>query len=151
VVKAEREPTTYEGHEIMVRCHIKPILGPIPLIKLQPEHVESWLRELQSSGRGLRTRQSALARLRTALNLAVKRSHIIRNPAELVEMPRSTRRKIAAPTSDEVKRLLQAVHGDRLEAIVTVALALGLRRGEILGLRWKTSAWTAAPSPSATA
>jgi integrase len=71
----------------MVRCHIKPFLGGIPLVKLQPEHVESWLAQLQPTGRGLRTRQSALARLRTALNLAVKRSHIIRNPAELVDMP----------------------------------------------------------------
>src|SRR5947208_1301936 len=45
IVKAEREPTTYEGHEVMVRCHIKPYLGGIPLLKLQPEHVEAWLRE----------------------------------------------------------------------------------------------------------
>jgi integrase len=137
IVKTEREPTTYEGHEIMVRCHIKPFLGAMPLVKLQPEHVEAWLRDLQSSGRGLRTRQSSLARLRTALNLAVKRNHIIRNPAELVDMPRSSRRKVAAPTADEVRRLLEAVKGDRLEAIVTVALALGLRRAEILGLRWE--------------
>jgi integrase len=137
VVKAVREPTTYEGHEVMVRCHIKPLLGSVPLVKLQPEHVEAWLRDLHSSGRGLRTRQSALARLRTVLNLAVKRSHIIRNPAELVDMPRSVRRKVAAPTGDEVRRLLDAVKGDRLEAIITVALAPGLRRTEILGLRWE--------------
>jgi integrase len=54
-----------------------------------------------------------------------------------VDMPRSVRRKVAAPTADEVRRLLDAVKGDRLEAIVTVALALGLRRAEILGLRWE--------------
>lgn len=137
VVKPEREPTTHEGYEISIRLHIKPALGAIPLVKLQPELVEKWLRDLQATGRGLRTRQFALARLRTALNFALKRGHIARNAAELVEMPRSARRKIAAPTIDEVRRLLDAVKGDRLEAIVTVALALGLRRGEMLGLRWE--------------
>ena len=87
--------------------------------------------------RGLRTRQFALARLRTALNLALKHGRILRNVAALVDMPRSGRRKVAAPTSEDVRRLLDAVKGDHLEAIVTVALALGLRRGEILGLRWE--------------
>lgn len=98
VVKPEREPTTYEGYEISVRRHIKPFLGRNKLVKLQPEDVQRWLHELESHKRGLRTRQFALTRLRTALNLALKRGHIMRNVAELVDMPRSTRRKISAPT-----------------------------------------------------
>src|SRR4029079_4514019 len=84
-----------------------------------------------------RTRQFALARLRTALHLALKRGYLLRNPAQLVDMPRSIRRKITAPTPEEVRRLLDAVRGHRHEAIVTVALAIGLRRGEILALRWE--------------
>jgi integrase len=59
------------------------------------------------------------------------------NAAELVDMPRSARRKIAALRMEDVRRLLDTVRGDRLEAIVTVALAVGLRRGEMLGLRWE--------------
>jgi len=61
----------------------------------------------------------------------------MRNVAELIDMPRSARKKIAAPITDDVRRLLDAVRDDRLEAIVTVALAIGLRRGEILGLQWE--------------
>ncbi len=137
VVKPEREPTTYEGYEVSVRCHIKPFLGSRSLAKLQPEHVERWLQELQTENRGLRTRQFALARLRTALNLALKRGYVVRNTAQLVEMPKSASRKINAPTAEEVRRLLDAVRGHRLEAIISVALALGLRKGEILGLRWE--------------
>ena len=137
VVKTEREPTTYEGYEISVRCHIKPGLGRMKLVKLQPEDVQRWLGDMETQKRGLRTRQFALSRLRTALNLALKHGHILRNVAELVDMPRSVRKKITAPTSQDVRRLLDAIKGERLEAIVTVALALGLRRGEILGLRWE--------------
>src|SRR5690242_17890002 len=92
---------------------------------------------METHKRGLRTRQFALARLRTALNVALNQGHVLSNVAELVDMPRSARRKIAAPTLDDVHRLLDAIKGDRLEAIVTVALAVGLRRGEILGLQWK--------------
>jgi integrase len=107
------------------------------LVKLQPEDVQRWLREMEAQKRGLRTRQFALARLRTALNVALKHGHVVRNVAELVDMPRSARRKIAAPSPEDIRRLLGAIKGDRLEAIVTVALAIGLRRGEILGLQWE--------------
>jgi len=76
VVKVEREPTTYAMYEIMVRKHIKPHLGRVRLAKLQPEQVERWLRQLERDGASLETRRSAMVRLRTALNLALKRGHI---------------------------------------------------------------------------
>src|SRR5258708_23805643 len=53
IVKPEREPTTYAMYEIMVRKHIKPYLGTLRLAKLQPEHVERWIRKLGSEGASL--------------------------------------------------------------------------------------------------
>jgi integrase len=137
IVRREREPTTYDGYEVSVRCHIKPFLGTKILHKLQVEDVERWLRELARRGRGVRTRQFALTRLRTALKLALKRGHVARNVAELTDMPASTKRKLAPPTTDELRRLLDVIRGDRLEALVILALATGLRRGELLGLCWE--------------
>jgi integrase len=137
VVRREREPTTYEGYEISVRRHIKPQLGSVPLARLQPEHVERWLRQLAAGGAGVRTRQFALQRLRTALNLALRRGYVARNVAELVDMPRQPRPRHAPPSLDDARRVLEATRGDRLQALVVVALGLGLRRGEILGLRWE--------------
>jgi hypothetical protein len=56
IVRREREPTTYDGYEVSVRCHIKPFLGTRILHKLQVEDVDRWLRELARRGRGVRTR-----------------------------------------------------------------------------------------------
>lgn len=137
IVRREREPTTYESYEVSVRHHIRPFLGTKVLHKLQVEDVERWLRQLEKLGRGVRTRQFALTRLRTALKGALKRGHVARNVAELADMPPSTQRKLAPPTTEHLQRLLDVIRGDRLEVLVILALATGLRRGELLGLRWE--------------
>jgi integrase len=137
VVKVEREPTTYAMYEIMVRKHIKPHLGAVRLAKLQPEQVERWLRQLERDGASLETRRSAMVRLRTALNLALKRGHVARNVAILVERPRVTRRKRPAPRIAELRRLLEVIREDRQQTLIYVALGASLRRGEVLGLHWE--------------
>jgi hypothetical protein len=85
VIKPKREPTTYENYEILVRLHIVPYFGRIRLSKLMTEDVEAWLEHLEQRRAGLRTRQSALIRLRTALNVPLARHRISGNPAEHVE------------------------------------------------------------------
>ena len=64
------------------------------------------------------------------------RAYSGRNVATLVEPPRAPRAEVAHMTPTQARTFLDAVHGDRLEALYTVAVALGLRQGEILGLRW---------------
>jgi len=61
---------------------------------------------------------------------------VSRNVATLVEGPRVTRHEIQPLTPDQARALLTSIRGNRLEALVTVAVSLGLRRGEALGLRW---------------
>jgi integrase len=61
----------------------------------------------------------------------------MRNPAALVDGPRVQRREVRLVTPGEARQLLEAFRGDRLEALYTVALAVGLRQGEALGLRWQ--------------
>jgi integrase len=137
IIKTDREPTTFEQYEIAVRCHIKPAIGKRPLAKLTVENVEGMLRRLAASGVGLRTRQVALARLRTALELATARGHVARNVARLVIMPSTIRRRVAPPDLDDVQRLIDVLHDDPMEALVLVGLGAGLRRGEVLGLHWE--------------
>ncbi len=136
IVKPKREPTTYEGYEIAVRLHIKPYLGGAALLELEPEHVELWLGELEKQGTGARTRQVAFARLRTALGVALGRGHVRRNVAALVERPKVARRKHPAPNLDDLRQLLKLAVADRHGVLVFLALGLGLRRGEVLGLQW---------------
>jgi integrase len=137
IVKPDREPTTYEQYEIAVRCHIKPAIGTRPLAKLTVENVEGMLRRMATQGTGLRTRKVALARLRTALELATARGHTARNVASLVKMPSTVRRRVAPPDLADMLRLIDMLHDDPMEALVLVGLGAGLRRGEVLGLHWE--------------
>lgn len=73
---------------------------------------------------------------RTALNEAVRRNHIIRNPAVLTKPPRLTEEEIEPLTVEEVRRLFTTAARSRNSARWAVALALGLRQGEALGLKW---------------
>jgi integrase len=74
--------------------------------------------------------------LRAALNQAVRWRMVHYNAAAMVSTPRVSRREVLALTPEEARRLLDAARGDRLEALYSVALALGLRQGEALGLQW---------------
>lgn len=145
VVQAEREPTTYESYETTIRLHIKPHIGAIALKDLTVDHLEHWLKILKARDVGLRTRQVAVTRLRTALNFGLRRRQqtgMRYNAATLVAMPSDKsegkrRAKVPPPNLDHARALLDAARGNRLEAIITVGLALGLRRGEVIGLRWE--------------
>jgi integrase len=74
--------------------------------------------------------------LRIALAQAERWALVLRNVARLVDGPRVPHRTVVVLTPADARRALDAVRGDRLEALYTVALALGLRRGEALGLQW---------------
>jgi integrase len=80
--------------------------------------------------------QYVRAVLRRALNQALKWGYISRNVAVLVEVPRVEKRSATLLNPEEGQRLLAAVAGHRLEALYHVALLMGLREGEVLGLRW---------------
>jgi integrase len=138
IIKPNREPTTYELYEILVRRHIGPYIGQVRLDRLRAETIEQWLANLERAGVGLRTRQSALLRLRTAITVAVRRRKLGSNPAVHVEPPKGPgRARRPPPTLEDGHRLLTALETDpRLRLFALLWLGQGLRRGETLGLRW---------------
>lgn len=75
--------------------------------------------------------------LRRALNQAVKWGILARNPASSVDPPRAEQHASNVSTPSEARSFLSAVQGHRLEGLFTVAVAVGLRLGECLGLRWQ--------------
>ena len=159
-VRPSVRPRTLVSYSQLVKVHVSPELGHVILTKLSPQDVQAFLNaKLKARRRNLskkklptigaepdqpvkpetlspRTVQYLHAVLRRALGQAVKWGLVARNVATLVNPP-SVRRPAVRPFNpDEARRLLGAIEGDRLAALYSVALALGLRQGEALGLRW---------------
>lgn len=128
---------TYVGYEVHIRVHIKPTLGRFKLDELRPIDVQRWMNAKQADGLSAKSVRYMRGTLRTALNQAVRWGLISRNAAALVDPPQGERREINPLTPDEARAFLGAIRGDRLEALYSVALSLGLRQGEALGLRWE--------------
>jgi len=137
VVRPNVRPWTYAGYEVHVRLHIKPALGNLRLDKLTPIHVQQFLNQKIADGMKPRSVRYIRGTLRTALSKAVKWDLISRNAAALVRGPRVERYDIRPLTPDEARDFLDAMKGDRLEALYAIALTMGLRQGEVLGLRWQ--------------
>jgi integrase len=136
-ITAKVRPKTHASYAQLVRCHLKPGLGAYRLNKLRPEHVERFLDEKQGAGLSPRTCQYLRAVLRRALGRAVKQDILSRNVAALADPPRVVRSEVQALTPDQARAFLRAIEGNRLYALVAVGLSLGMRQGELLGLRWQ--------------
>lgn len=129
-------PLTAKGYESKVRVHIIPSLGKIPLTKLAAQQVNTFLREKQDSGLSAQTVHHIRAILRAALNDAVAWDLASRNVAALVDSPHVPQAEITVMAPEEARRFLDAARAHRLSALFSVALAIGLRQGEALGLQW---------------
>jgi len=136
VVRPSKQPGTYGNYRTTVERHLVPSLGRSQLAKLEAHHVQQMLQAKSDAGLKPRTVQGIQGVLRVALNRALKWGLVARNVATLVEPPRAEHIERRPFTPEQVRQLLDAVKGDRLEAVITVAVALGLRQGEILALRW---------------
>lgn len=129
-------PNTARRYRDMMRMHVIPELGGIALVRLTPQHVQGLMSTKLREGLSPRTVNHIRVALGVALAEAVRCDLIARNVAALTRPPRIERIELAALTEEDARAVLDAVRGTRLEAVVSVGLALGLRSGEILGLRW---------------
>jgi integrase len=129
--------STYSSYRTIVRNHLVPKLGQVQIRQLTPSMVERFLNERLAIGLSPRRVEYFHAVLRRALNRAIKAGHVGRNVATLVDPPRVPHMEIKPLTPSQARVFLKAAEGNRLEALYSVALALGLRQGEALGLQWE--------------
>jgi integrase len=106
------------------------------LVKLTPQKLQAFLNERHASGLNPTTVKHINATLRAALSRAQRWQLVHQNVAKLVTLPRGTRYEAAIPTPAQARTFLTYLIGHRHEALFTLALTMGLRRGEILALRW---------------
>jgi integrase len=128
--------STFVQYESVVRCHISPALGRLKLKSLTPAHVRALYRKKLDSGLAPRAVQYIHVTLHKALKQAVMEGLIPRNVTEAVKAPQAHKKEVRPLNPTQVKALLFAARGDRLEALYVLAIHTGLRRSEILGLKW---------------
>src|SRR4051794_3330788 len=129
-------PSTIGGYEIVIRVHLTPAFGKKQLNRLSPQDVRRFLTRKRQDGLSVRMVQYIHAVLRNALQNAVREELISRNVAKLVQVETPDYEVGKGLTIAEAQRLLQAVRDSRWHPLYVAALLLGLRRGELLGLRW---------------
>jgi integrase len=134
-VQQSCKPKTIESYTFMCQQYLFPHIGKYRLNTLTVEHLYRMVAALQEQGLAPRTIQYAVGVSSRAFNRAVEYGVIARNVATLVRV-RVEKRVVKPLTIEQAHALLNAVKGHRLEALYRVALGLGLRRGEILTLRW---------------
>lgn len=164
VVRPNSKPKTHQGYEVVVRVHIVPVLGTRRLTALQAADVRRLLAHVQNRCRccaeeidvrrpekrrrccavgrccesfpSTRTLQQVHAVLRNALQNAVREELIMRNVAQLVRVPSPKYRVNRGISAEQAHELIEASQDDRLHALYVLTLYLGMRRAELLGLRW---------------
>ncbi|MFG2637762.1 tyrosine recombinase XerC [Streptomyces sp. NPDC048362] len=137
IVAPEREHNTYVKYESKVRLYLVPHLGKKPLVKLTPAQIRTFMATLAREKVGASARFEVLRVLRNALNRAMREELVTRNVALLVDMPKVSKDKGAAWNAREAIAFLRSVRAHRLYAACVLVLVLGLRRSEVLGLRWQ--------------
>lgn len=128
-------PSTVSGYKRCLRLHIAPVAGAVPLADLSPAHIMAILAPLCAAGH---TRQAQLVRilLRCALQDAVRMGLLPHNPVDAVRPPAHRKQPISFWSPKQISLFLQAQRFAPLYHAWLLALLCGLRRGELLGLRW---------------
>lgn len=116
--------------------HLRKHIGAHKLHRLLPEHLEAMYRNMQQEGSSAGTAHQAHRTARAALNEAVTRGYLTKNPTLIAKAPRVDEAEIEPLNRDEVTKLFKTALEKRNGCRWILAIALGLRQGEVLGLRW---------------
>jgi integrase len=139
------KPTTFRGYRQVMESHVLAAIGDRPIQKVRPIELDALYADLIRGGRlGRPLSPSTVSNMHRlvhkTLSDAVDADLVDENAAARAKAPQPSRllsHRIATWQPSELARFLETVHGDRLEAIWRVAAMTGMRRGEILGLRWQ--------------
>ena len=134
-------PATYTSYHHNIESHIRPALGHMELQKIRPEHIQKLLNDM-SAGIGKNAPLAPWTVLKVkniisgAMEQAIRNQIIPYNPAKASVPPKLNQKEIRILTEPEQQTFMKAVEGHRLEALYKLALATGMRRGELMALTW---------------
>jgi integrase len=136
-VRHEVEPSSFARYQSEVRLRLLPGLGKLTLARLTSQQVQTCYAKTLSERSSASVVKYMHGVLRHALGDALRLGLIHRNACDLVDVPRVRRREIMPLTAKQARTFLSSIHGHRSEALYILALATGMRRGELLALRWQ--------------
>ncbi|MCL2775251.1 MAG: site-specific integrase [Oscillospiraceae bacterium] len=131
-------PTTYDGYKLILNSHIIPYFEPLKIkVKdLTPAHIQKYVNDKMKT-LSPNTVIKHLHNISKCLNNAVRQNIILFNPTQRIDKPQKIKYTGAKFYNEtQIERLLSSVKGDILETIILFAVFYGLRRSEILGLKW---------------
>ncbi len=132
---------TRESYRWTLIQYVLPRLGDRRLDQLSPMEIQDLYNALSEKGLSPRTVRYAHSILRSALAQAVRWRVLNGNPADLVELPAKKPKEMRALSPEEASTFLEAIQGDRWEALWELLLVTGLQPGEALGLKWSDVDW----------
>lgn len=142
--KFNTKESTFVRYKEQVDWYIVKMLGRYPVNAVSVRVVQNWVNELYikpptKNGKKLspKTVRNIFLNLKAALDYAVDMDMIIKNPCNKVNLPRQERHEVEAFTEEEVKKILTCAQGTDLYFPIYILLHTGMRRGELLGLRWE--------------
>ena len=127
---------TYDQYEGVIRVHLIPEFGQLRLVDLTESHLQKFYNRLFSEGLSARTIQIINTILHSALKKAIKSRLLLFNVCDAVELPKQVQKERRVLTTEEQKRLIKILKSDEQGAMYIFALFTGLRRGEVLALKW---------------
>jgi integrase len=137
IVKPHRRAATFALYESIIRLYLKPDLGHYWLRRLSVRIIQTFLNAKLTEGKSIRNVHIMREVLSAALTSAVKEELVSRNVARLTELPGRESRDIRPWSADEVIDFLRVAKPDPLYPAFVLLILYGMRRGEVLGLRWR--------------
>lgn len=138
IILPQIEATTAYGYKSIIENHLNPQLGNCKLQKLSARHIQLYythlLNEAKLSPNSVLKHHNLLTNI---LNAAKRYEYITKNPMDAVSPPKKRRREAKYYTPEQLGQLLSLAARTRLELPIYICAYLGLRRGELCGLRWQ--------------
>jgi len=135
--KHSLKATSYESYESIIRVRVIPRIGRVKLVNLTGQHLQALYNDLLKEGLAPSSVVRTHAVLHAAFRQGVQWAVLPSNPADRVRRPRIAQLEMKTLSAGQVRALLDAADDGTMKAIYALASTAGLRRGEILGLKWR--------------